>query len=318
MDISVIIVNYNTHTHLEKCLKSIYEYTKGLNYEVIVVDNNSTDRKVEKLPSEFPKVRFFFRNVNDGFGSGCNYGAKMSRGKYLLFLNPDIILKDDSIVKLVNFSGKKEDAGIVSGVMTDNKNNVLYSFNDFPSLLWEFYHLIGFGVDQKIKRLNNKIEIKENKIFEVDWFHGAFFMISKENFDKVKGFDEKYFMYYEDVEICFKVKCILKKNIYCLPEVKVFHYTQSSIKDEKNDNIFIFHLQRGKLLFFRNYKLGKRTILRFINLLYVLSRIIILPMWNKYKGVKKDKFKQLVKILKLNIDNRYLHSSKFEYIINRA
>jgi len=316
-DVSIIIVNYNTTIHLRNCLISIEENLNDFSIEVIVIDNNSTDRQIEIFPSEFPGVKFLLRNTNDGFSGGCNYGAEKSKGNSLMFLNPDILLIDNSILLLKNYLEENKDAGIVSGVMTDDNNKVLYFYNNFPTFLWEYYHLIGYGYDQKINNLVSVKEIQDNMNFEVDWFHGAFMMMRREDFFNSGGFNENYFMYYEDVEICFKFKNKLKKKNVCIPQVVYRHFTQSSLNDEKNDNLFIFHLQRGKLVFLKNYSFLKRLPIYLTGLLYVISRIIILPVWKKYNGNKKEKLNQLLKVLKLYFSNEYLNNSKYEYIRNR-
>jgi len=314
IEISIIFVNYNTSDHLRKCLNSIETNLNSNGIEIIVVDNNSSDRSIEKIKDEYPEIKLFLRDKNDGFGSGCNFGVNHSSGKFLLFLNPDIILLDDSVALLKKYLEANSDCGIVSGLMVDEKDSVIYSFNDFPSYLWEFYHLIGYGYDEKINKLISKKEIADNRIFETEWFHGAFFMISRSDFKLAGGFNENYFIYYEDVEICYKIKSILKKKVICLPEARVYHHTKSSLFDEKTDNIYIFHLQRSKILFIKNYNIFKRIILHFNGLLYVIARIIYLPVWKKYKGRRKEKSYQLLKILKLYLSNSYLYESKYEYI----
>jgi GT2 family glycosyltransferase len=314
IEISIVIVNYNTSEYLCNCLISVIDKLYAVSYEIIVVDNNSTERNVEILVLKFPGVKFLFRDVNDGFGSGCNFGAKTAKGKNLLFLNPDIRLLDDSVIKLCQYIDEHPSCGIVSGLMVDENNSVLYSFNEYPSIGWEFYQLIGFGFDKRISKLVNKSEIKENKIFETDWFHGAIFMISKVDFESTNGFNEKYFMYYEDVEICYNVKMNLGKKIMCLPSIRVFHHTQSSLAAEINDNVYIFHIHRSKIIFLRKYSKMKKIIFHIMGIFYVSSRITILPFWNKYKGNKKNKLDQLLKILKLYLFSSYVNRSKYEYI----
>jgi GT2 family glycosyltransferase len=314
LDLSIIIVSYNTHSHLRNCLNSVSKNLKDLKYEIIVVDNNSTDREIESFPVEYPSVKFFLRENNDGFGNGCNYGAKTANGKYLLFLNPDIKLIDNSVKKLYEYLKNHSDCGIVSGLMVDDKGDVLYGFNEYPSFSWEIYQFLGYGYERKIKKLINKKEIRENHNFETDWFHGAIFMISKSDFEKLGGFNERYFMYYEDVEICYKVKMDIRKKIVCIPSVRVFHHTQSSLASESNDNIFIFHMHRSKIIFFRNYFFLKRFILLAFGVLYALSRIILLPFWKKYKKREKEKFIQLTRVLKLYLNPAYVGNSKYEYI----
>ena len=312
--ITIVIVNYNTTDHLINCLDSISKYFLNTEIEIIVIDNCSTEKQITILPNEYPNVKFYFRDINDGFGSGCNFGMQKSSGDYLLFINPDIIIKDKFILKLKEFLQKNNNCGIVSGVMVDCKNSPIYFFNDFPSYIWEFYQMIGFGYDSKINKLITRKEIEENKNFEVDWFHGAFFMIRKDDFEKIGGFNERYFMYYEDVDLCYKAKYLLKKKNVCIPGVKVFHHTQSSIEKEDSDDIFIFHLNRGKILFMKNYFFLKRYLLYAMGIINISLRIIILPFWGKYKRKKNQKLKQLLKILKLYFSSKYLLSSKFEYI----
>ncbi|MEZ4692167.1 MAG: glycosyltransferase family 2 protein [Ignavibacteria bacterium] len=262
----------------------------------------------------FLKLTFQFRKVNDGFGCGCNFGAGIASGNYLLFLNPDIILLDDSVLELAGYLKNNPDSGITSGLMVDENRSVLYSFNEFPSFEWEFYQLIGFGYKQKIENLVSKKEIKENIIFETDWFHGAVFMIRKSDFEKSGGFNEEYFMYYEDVEICFNMKTKSDKKNVCLPSVRVFHHTRSSLGSESNDNIYMFHIHRSKIIFLRNYPVLKGFLLKLMGILYTVTRLAILPFWLKYKGQKKNKSSQLFKILKLYLSSSYVDNSKYEYI----
>lgn len=313
-DVSIVILNYNTAYHLRQCLESVFENLKEIKYEVIVVDNNSPDREIEKLPDEFPEAVFYLRESNDGFAAGCNYGISKSNGRYILLMNPDVTLIDNSVPHLKSFLDKNKDAGIVSGLMTNDKSEIIYFYNDFPSLEWEFYHLIGFGYDQKIKKLNSIAKEHGKNIFEVDWIHGAFMMMRKEDLIKAGGLNENYFMYYEDVELCYKFRNLSGKKNYCIPETVYRHYTQSSISEEKNDNIFIFHLHRGKLIFLRNYNVLKRLPVYLTGLTYVISRLLILPVWKKYSGCRKEKLKQLLKVLRLYLSSSFVSRSKYEYI----
>lgn len=312
--ISIIILNYNTAAFTKECLNSIIKFRGEANTEIIVVDNNSSERSIENLENEFDSVQFYFRDKNDGFAGGCNFGAKKANGDYLLFLNPDVVLIDNSVFKLKNYLENNTECGITSGVMMNEKNEAIYFYNNFPSFKWELNQFSNNGYKKMISELLNKKEIAEEKVFEVDWFHGAFLMMTKINFNALNGFDERYFMYYEDSDICYRMKKILNKTIVCLPEVKVFHRTQSSISNESNDNIFVFHIHRGKIIFLRNYTLFNRSLLHLTGMMYVVSRILILPFWKKYKNNKKDKYIQLLKVLKLYISRSYVNSSKYEYI----
>ena len=170
MLISIIIINYNTTDYLLSCLNSIIKETKDVEYEIIVVDNNSPDRKIEEFPQLYPTVNFQFRKVNYGFGDGCDYGVKISKGDYLYFMNPDIILKNNCLLFFLNYLVNHPDVAICSGILTDNIDNPIYTYNKFPGIYWETTEaLLGNG-ENKINKL-----IKERKLdtntepFEVDW-----------------------------------------------------------------------------------------------------------------------------------------------------
>lgn len=312
--LSIIILNYNTTNFTSGCLNSILKNKSEVINEIIVVDNNSTDRSIETIEKKYLQVTFYFRNINDGFAGGCNFGAAASSGEYLLFLNPDVKIKDEIFSPMVKFMQGNPDAGILSGVMCDEKNNILYFYNKFPDLSWELAGLFQPFIKKKIDTLNTIPEIKNKINFNADWFHGAFLFIRKIDFDALKGFNENYFMYYEDTELCFRMKNVLGKNNICISDISYYHSTKSSLADEKTDDIYTFHLNRSKLIFINNYSFIKRSCIYCIGLLNIISRIVILPVWNKYKGRRREKLSQLVKVLKLYLSNSYLYSSKFEYI----
>lgn len=312
--LSIIILNYNTTNFTSACLCSILKNNSEVINEIIVVDNNSTDRSIETIEKKYPSVTFYFRNINDGFAGGCNFGATASSSEYLLFLNPDVKIRDEIFSPMVKFMQDNPDAGILSGVMFDEKNNILYFYNKFPDLSWELAGLFQPLIKKKIDTLNTIPEIKNKINFYADWFHGAFLFIRKTDFDVLKGFNENYFMYYEDAELCFRMKKVLGKNNICMSDISYYHSTKSSLTDEKTDDIYTFHLNRSKLIFINNYRFIKRFCIYCIGLLNIISRIVILPFWNKYKGRRKEKLSQLVKVLNLYLSNSYLHSSKFEYI----
>lgn len=314
MVLSIIIVNYNTAEYVRGCLRSIFKLLDLNDIEVLIADNNSPDREVEKLAIEFPEAKFIFNSRNEGFGSGCNSAAEISKGEYVLFLNPDTKLLDNSILNLVEILKADDEAGIVSGLLVNENGEPIYCFNEFPDLKWEFYQTIGTGYERAIEDLLNRDEIRNGRKFEVDWFHGAFLLMRKSDFQRVGGFDGKYFMYYEDVELCHDFKEILGLKNYCFPNVRISHSTQSSLKSESIDNIRNFHMHRGKILFTENYGFVYRNSFRLLGIANILLRIPIVMFWKKYSKHRKEKFRQLTNILRLYLSKDYLRSSKFEYI----
>lgn len=312
---SIIILNYNTSTYSERLIESIVEHIDLKDYEVILADNNSRDKSYRSIGIRFPFVKILEFSENCGFASGNNKASKYARGKYLLFLNPDILILDSSLDLLIEYLDTHPDAGIVSGLMVNDKLKSLYCFNSFLTIPWELYQILGFGYNRKIKKLLSKVEISQNTEFEVDWFHGAFILVNKLVFNSINGFNENHFMYCEDVELCYSIKRTLRLKNVCLPFVRYIHHTRATFSDISKDDIYYFHMNRGKLIFIRNYSFYRKNIIKLISLLGVLIRIICLPFWNKYKNSKKHKFVQLLKVARLHIDKNYLNLSKYEFII---
>lgn len=313
IETSVIILNYKTSGHVDKLLQSLKTYVNHDLTEIIVADNDSNDSYLKVLEEKFGFVKFIYNNSNGGFAYGNNKAVWQAQGEFLLFVNPDIVFKDDSILLLTEYMKSNPNCGIVSGLLEDDKGNVIYCFNDYPGFLWEFYQMVGYGYDRKIDKLIKNPLIAHGKNFEVDWFHGALILIRKDDFISIGGFNENYFMYYEDVELCFKVRRKLGKSIMCIPKVRVIHDTRASIKNIGNDDIYTFHINRSKLIFFRNYKLLKSLALRLISFTGVLLRFAVLPVWRKYSGIRLKKFRQMTKVAKLYVSKGFLDKSIYEY-----
>ena len=314
IDISIIILNYNTSGQVIRLLNSIVKYLDLNRLEVIVADNNSKDKSKLEQIKEFDFVNFLSFNMNSGFATGNNDAANKAKGKYLLFLNHDIELLDNSIEKLPQIFSNEINPGILSGLLVNYDYSLQYCFNDFPGLLWEFFLMVGNGYKRKIKRQLQKKEISEGKNFDVDWFHGAFIFIDNKLFEEIGGFNEKHFMYGEDVELCYKVKKDYKKRNICIPNIRLYHETKSSVKDNKNDDLYNFHINRGKLLIFENYNRIYNYLLKLILIIGTIIRVIALPFWKKFRGFKRQKLMQLLKILEIIFSKKKLINSKYEYV----
>lgn len=314
IDISIIILNYNTTDYVNKLLNSILINVDLKYYEIILADNNSSDKSFRSLKDKYPFIKIVENEKNLGFASGNNSAVRQASGKYLLFLNPDITIIDNSVDKFKDYLEGNPDTGIISGLMLDESHLPLYFYNDFWSMEWELYQMLGIGYTGKIKKLLSRKEINESIPFEVDWFHGACIFISKRNYEGVTGFNESHFMYFEDMELCYEVKNKLALKNVCLPYVKYEHETRSTFKDYSNDDLYFFHINRGKLLFIQNYNYFYKNIIKFLSFISIIIRMLSLPFWSKYSKRKKEKFSQLLRILKLHFSNKYLSNSKLEYV----
>ncbi|MGK6343741.1 glycosyltransferase family 2 protein [Chryseobacterium sp. DT-3] len=231
MKLSIIIVNYNVTRLLKNCLLSIQKYAGGENYEVIVIDNASTDASWSDLIPEFPKVHFISSEHNEGFAVANNKAIKTATGEYVLLLNPDTELEGFYIKDILDFADSKPDFGCLGVKMHDAEGNFLpESKRSIPDMFNSFEKLFT-----NFKRSNSKSyyrsDIDENAVAEVDVVTGAFLLIRREVYEKIGGLDEAYFMYGEDIDLCYTLLRNGYKNYYYGKASLLHHKGESTIKD---------------------------------------------------------------------------------------
>ena len=228
MNLSVIIVSYNTRKLLRLCLKSIYENTTGLQFEVIVVDNNSTDGSGEMVSAEFPTVRLLANADNEGFARANNRGFDASQGDNLLFLNSDTIIRNNAITYLSDYLQKHSKVGVVGPKLLTPEGIPTQSYQRFMDIGKVF---LG------ARRLRHIINIDNHRLNypryqftadqEVEWISGAALAIKRNVFQRIGKWDEHYFMYYEDMDLCLQVMRAGYKVMYH-PAAEVTHFFGSS------------------------------------------------------------------------------------------
>lgn len=236
IDISVIIVNYNVKELLEQCIKSIFAAAGRLSVEVIVVDNNSFDGSAEFIRQKFPGkpgLKIIESPVNLGFAKANNLGAKEAQGEYLLILNPDTILQEDTLDRSLEYYKAGKDIGALTcKLILPNGKLDLACRRSFPTPGVAVFRILGLSRIFPKSRLFGKYNLTyldENDTYEVDAIVGAFMLIKKDVYEKVKGFDEDYFMYGEDLDLCFRIKKAGYRIIY-FPETSIIHYKGESTK----------------------------------------------------------------------------------------
>ncbi len=236
IDISVIIVNYNVKELLEQCIISILAASKNLKAEIIVVDNNSFDGSVDYLKSKFASntsIRIIASPINLGFAKANNLGAKEAKGEYLLILNPDTILQEDTLEKSLSFYKSSENTGALTcKLILPNGKLDLACRRSFPTPSVAVYRILGLSrifPNSKTFGKYNLTYLDENKTYEVDAIVGAFMLFKKDIYDKVNGFDEDYFMYGEDLDLCYRIKKAGYKIFY-YPDTSIIHYKGESTK----------------------------------------------------------------------------------------
>lgn len=285
MDVSIIIVNYNTKVLLSECINSVFEKTSQLVYEIIVVDNASADDPTEFMQHEFPQVKFVRNAENIGFGRANNLGAMHAKGEFLFFLNTDTLLINNAIKELFEFMKRKDNLGVgacgANLFMKNTRPNFSYS-KSFPSLSSMFLYR-----SQLLSRLGfldyfNHTGSSKN----VSVIIGADLFIRKNLFDSLGGFDPMFFMYVEDTELCFRINRAGQK-ISSVPAAKIIHYQgRSSTRASK----LIMEVSSYMYFFKKHYNrcyLGCYKVLElfFATLKYVLFAVAFENKRKKEYGV---------------------------------
>jgi len=270
-DVSIILVNYNTKEITTSCIRSIFQNTKGIKFEIIVVDNNSSDGSVECLKREFNgKIKLIESDVNLGFGGGANIGIKESTGKYMLLLNTDTVILDNTIKNMFDFMEGEEskDIAVIGVVLIDENGNALQSYGEFlPFKVGINEFIFKAFLPKKLNRAilkNEKAEefktgLFQNKRFvEVDYIIGADMFIRKDVIDEVGVFDERFFMYFEEADLQLR----MKKRGYKIGLIKdgtIIHLESKSFKVSNNKRTmkmvsFLRYLRKNFLIVYTFYK----------------------------------------------------------------
>lgn len=249
-DLSVIIVNYNTKNLLKNCLHSIYKNTKKISFDIFVVDNNSSDRSSEIVKKEFPKVNLIVNKTNPGFAAANNQAIKKTNSRYVLLLNPDTLILNDALNKMIEFMDKTENCGAAGTLLLNEDKTIQNSIHYFPSLIRRLSEAFYFHrIFPKSKSFNEECyDAKEySYAHEVDWITGASLIVNKKAIEKAGLLDESFFMYSEESDWCRR----LRKagfSIWFNPEAKIIHYGGQSGKSKINAD-----LMKSKMIHYAKY-----------------------------------------------------------------
>jgi len=240
MELSIVIVSFNTKDLLVDCVESIFANTRNLKFEVVVIDNASSDASVEaiqKLKIENFKLKIIRNRMNLGFAEANNQGLKKAKGEFVLFLNSDTVIKDNLLKEMVSWMKNNPGVGISTCALKNRDGSLQGTGGYFPTLIrvfsWMTIQDIPF-VDFLIKPfhpLKAKSFFKSESFYkkkrELDWVTGAFFLTRKEIFGGVEQWDKNYFMYFEEVDLCFRAKRLGWRVMY-LPQWSILHYGGAS------------------------------------------------------------------------------------------
>lgn len=254
VDISIVLITWQMRDLLQKCLETIYKFTEGLNFEVIVVDNYSQDGTLEMIESEYPQVKLLKNVINKGVAPARNQGIKVSKGKYILILDADMEVVENSFKMLYDFLDKNPDCGLVGCKLVDNNFNLQPSCKRFPTLLsFLFRRLESFEIVRNSKTLKNHTyqDWDHNESQPVDYVIGACQFFRRELINKIGLYDDKIFYGPEDLDFCMRTWKAGWK-VYYFPHTHIIHHEQRITKKNLFSKISLKHIA-GIYYLYRKY-----------------------------------------------------------------
>jgi GT2 family glycosyltransferase len=266
MDLSIIIVNWNTKDLLCQCLDALSGRLKGIGTETVVVDNGSTDGSAAAVREKFPGVRLIENQINMGFARANNQALSISKGRYLLLLNPDTQVKDEAIPRMLSFMDAQPEAGVVGAQLLNADGSKQNSIANFPSLAAEL-------VNKSLLRwlFPEKFPGKEKDYpgpVEVDSVIGACMLVRREAIDQVGLLDEQFFLFLEETDWCYRMKKAGWK-IYHIPQAEVLHFQGKSAEAEKGKARIEYY--RSRYHYFKKNRGSFQSAVLLIGLMIKLS-----------------------------------------------
>lgn len=254
MDLSVIIVNYNVKYFLEQCLHSVIKSMQGLVVEVIVIDNNSVDGSTHMMKEKFPEICLIANKENVGFSRANNQGIEIAKGRYVLILNPDTIVQEDTFRKCIGFMDENTNAGALGVKMIDGKGNFLpESKRSLPTPLVSFFKIFGLSSLFPKSRLFGRYHLgylDNSETHKIEILPGAFMMVRKAVLDRTGYLDETFFMYGEDIDLSYRIIQAGYDNYY-YPETTIIHYKGESTKKGSINYVMVFY--KAMIIFARKH-----------------------------------------------------------------
>jgi GT2 family glycosyltransferase len=287
---SIIIINYRQKKHLFDCVASISENLNTSDYEIIIV-NNSPEVDISELLEKYNTVRII-NSCNNGFAYANNLAVKISEGEYLFFLNPDTILRDNVLSNFIKyFSSKNFGAVGFKLLYPDNVFQISFGFkNNLRNEKKNKYYEKKFN--EKYKEIIEKVESLYSDVKEVDWVSGAAMIIRKSVFKEIGGFNEKYFLYYEDADICERLNNAGYKN-YFFPYSSIIHFKGENTNKKFNESTYFYSKESQLVYYSLHNNLLQNVLLRvylfvkfFIKYLFTFNKINLIIISAVFKSYK--------------------------------
>ena len=290
MELSIVIVNWNTRDVLEQCLKSIYASQTTKQFDVWVVDNSSSDSSVQMVRESFSRVRLIANEGNVGFAHANNQAINNSSGEYVMLLNPDTVIEKDVIESLANFLNQKPDYGAVGPRLLNPDGTLQVSAYPEPTLFrefWRMFHLDRFYYIGEYPMEGWSLD----HVREVDAMMGACIVIRRKVFDQVGFLDEDFFIYSEEVDLCTRIRNYGWRLAWH-PMTKVVHFGGQSTQQISQE--MFLQLYQGKIQYFRKHHNGLVVWLyKFVLFLATLARLALTPIAYIEKSSRKGEHLEL-------------------------
>ena len=288
--LSIIIITWNSEEFIEKCLKSVFDNKGSIDLEVIVVDNASQDTTTKIIERLKPEVRLICNQTNLGYAKANNQGIEVSRGDYLLLLNPDVELKENCLKLMLDFTKKNEDIDALGPQLLNPNGTIQPSCREFPDfsiLLWEFTGLSFLFPKNRIfgRWRMGYFDFQSSR--EVDQLMGSCLLLRRKTIQKIGTFDEEFPIFFNDVDLCYRIKNNGGK-LFFLPEAKAFHFKGASTRQAKPNMILSAHL--SFIRFLSKYKNGiiNRILVYLSGILLLVAALLRIIFYSMRKAFSKN------------------------------
>lgn len=260
--LAIIIVSFNTSDLLQRCLQTVQQEIAHFDHEIIVVDNHSKDDSADLVAQNFPEVHLIRSDENLGFAAANNLGFAQAKGNYIVLLNPDAFLTTGALTNAVNYMQANPTVGLAGARLIGEDGHWQPSARMFPSLLNHLLNLSGLAAKYPHSRFFGRVDYTwadHEQAMPVDWVPGAFSIIRREILEQVGFFDEQFFLYYEEVDLCCRIKAA-GYSIWYLPDVTVIHVggacseaLSDLTRSNKGRQITLWQLRSALLFYRKNY-----------------------------------------------------------------
>jgi hypothetical protein len=289
MDLSIVIVSWKVRELLDKCLESVFKFTSGLEFEVIVVDNASGDGTAEMVMKKYPQVKLIASNRNLGFAKGNNEGIRISRGEFLLLLNPDTELRDNAFLKFVDFARKNPRAAICGPKLLNPDGALQRSVSRFPDLASQSLLMLkvqGLWPSASPFRRRQALDFDYSKEQKCDQVMGAAFLIRRDTLDKIGLLDEGYFLWFEEVDYC-KTAAERGLETWYTPSAEVVHHGGESFSQVFGPRKQLIWDRSARRYFRKHHGAAAWAVVAALSpISYALSWLAELPKRLGMKGIK--------------------------------